>query len=133
MEFFSETLNPALDLDRLNSILTIKQLPVYCQSITSVLSDNKSDGVIYCPWGEFVVNRQAIKDGVRFSLPNCPNALCWTITSDATGADTGTDDCGSGNITIHCTINTKTHDEDFIDSIKQFVDDWAAGLSEVSP
>ena len=125
MEFFSETKNPALDIDTLRSLLSISRLPDLCQSITSVLSDDTDTGAIYCLWGEFIVNREQIKDGIRFSLPHCPNALCWTITGN-------TDSENVGDITVHCTINTKTHDEDFIDSIKQFVDDWSTGLSGVS-
>lgn len=123
MEFFKKVNKPTLTPETIKSLLTIKRLPDLCQSIISVISDNKDHGVIYCVWGQFDVNREIIKDGLRFSLPSCPNALCWTITNDT--------DCNY--VTIHCTINTASHDDDFIDSIRQFVDDWSSGLLSLSP
>ena len=68
----------------------------------------------------FFVERQLIKGGVRFSLPECPNALAWTIT---TGFEPAPD-----KVIIHCTINRLEHDEDFIESIELFVKSWKIGL-----
>jgi hypothetical protein len=119
MEFFREIKNSALDQQRLTNLLTIKRLPELCGSISTVISDAGDTGIIYCLWGEFIVNREELKHGIRFSLPECPNALTWTITTD--------DD--SGYSQIHCTINRQQHDADFIASIQEFVTDWADGLS----
>lgn len=122
MEFFAEVNNPGLDIDSLKQLLTIKRLPTLSNSISNVLSDEKHRGLIYCVWGEFQINREELKYGVRFTLPLCPNALACSITID---------DENEHNIVIHCSINKKQHDEDFIDSIHQFVADWAQGLQTI--
>lgn len=119
MEFFAEVKNPGLDINSLKQRLTIRDLPKLSKSIDSVIADEKHKGRIYCLWGEFEINREEIKYGIRFTLPRCPNAVAITITIDETSGD---------DIVIHCTINKKQHDEDFIDSIQQFVADWAKGL-----
>ncbi|MFK5969928.1 MAG: hypothetical protein QM487_07415 [Candidatus Marithrix sp.] len=106
MEFFATLKTPALDKDHLKILLTIKNLPKLCKSINSILSDEKKTGVIYCIWGEFQINREELKYGIRFSMPNCPNAFAWSITTD-----------DGENTVIHCTINKLTHNEDFIESI----------------
>lgn len=119
MEFFATTIVPATVAD-LQRRLTIGELPHWCASIEKVLSDEKSSGEIYCVWGPFDTRRENLRNGVRFSLPGCPNALQWTVT---TGHQPD-----PGHTVIHATINRTEHDQDFIDSIRQFVDDWKAGL-----
>ncbi|MDX2506942.1 MAG: hypothetical protein QNL62_21050 [Gammaproteobacteria bacterium] len=118
MEFFKEVKIHKINTKHLKKLLTIKTLPELCQSIDTVILDNHNNGQIYCLWGEFSINREELKDGVRFSLPNCPNALAWTITLDA-DIDT---------ILIHCTINKRVHDKDFVESIEQFIIDWSHGI-----
>jgi hypothetical protein len=59
---------------------------------------------------------QRVRDGVRFTLPGCPNALAWTVTAEPEG------------VLVHCTINRTEHDPDFIESIETFVEDWRTGL-----
>lgn len=120
MEFFEETNQTNIDVSGLQKILTISNLPNLCSSITNVINDNKINGSIYCLWGEFEINREELKYGVRFSMPNCPNALTWTITTDR-----------GGILTIHCTINKNMHDQDFIDSIKEFTGNWKTGLNSL--
>ena len=119
MEFFATTtiLASAPDLQRR---LTIGELPHWCASIEKVLSDAKSSGEIYCVWGTFQAHREYLRHGVRFSLPDCPNALQWTVT---TGHPPN-----PAHAAIHLTINRTEHDQDFVDSIRQFVNDWKAGL-----
>lgn len=118
MEFFDEiTTSTVVDTEILKELLLIKNLPILCKSITSVIKDNISDGTIYCIWGEFKINREELKYGVRFSMPDCPNALAWSITTDS-----------HTNIIIHCTINKKEHDKDFIESIYEFINTWTYGL-----
>ena len=114
MEFFSEIKNTNLDKDSLKETLSIARLPELCHSIDKVILDNGDSGKIYCIWGEFEINREELEHGIRFSLPHCPNALAWTITCDEENSE----------IVIHCTIAKKQHDEDFIESIEQFVADW---------
>lgn len=117
MEFFRQiecTINPS----DLQALLTLEQLPHLCASIDSLLEHNGDSGQIYCLWGSFKVNRESIRHGVRFSLPGCPNALAWSITTE------------QASVTIHCTINRIDHEPEFIDSIDQFVDDWLIGLQQ---
>ena len=119
MEFFATTIIPASAED-LQRRLTISELPHWCASIEKVLSDAKSSGEIFCVWGTFHATREVMRNGVRFSLPGCPNALQWTVT---TGHQPN-----PRHTVIHATINRTEQDQDFIDSIRQFVADWKAGL-----
>jgi len=119
MEFFATTIIPASAGD-LQRRLTISELPHWCASIEKVLSDAKSSGEIFSVWGTFHVNREVMSNGVRFSLPDCPNALQWTLTTGHQPDPRQT--------VIHATINRTEQDPDFVDSIRQFVDDWKAGL-----
>ena len=119
MEFFATTLIPASAAD-LQRRLTISELPNWCASIEQVLSDEKSSGEIYCVWGTFLVHRGDLCNGVRFSLPGCPYAFQWTVT---TGIQPNPQ-----HTSIHLTINGTEHDQDFIESIQQFVADWKSGL-----
>ena len=101
--------------------LTVHKLNQYCADIDKVLhieNDNNAD--VYCVWGEFTVHRQVINGGVRFTLPNCPNALAWTIT---TGFEPE-----PKKVVIHATINRTEHETDFIESIQSFIYSWKAGL-----
>lgn len=101
--------------------LTVEKLDQYCADIDKVLSiDSENSADVYCIWGTFTVERQIINGGVRFTLPKCPNALAWTIT---TGFDPAPD-----KIVIHCTINRTNHDADFIESIESFIKSWKLGL-----
>ncbi|BBP02646.1 hypothetical protein TPL01_00780 [Sulfuriferula plumbiphila] len=119
MEFFATTIISASAAD-LQRRLTISELPHWCASIEKVLSDAKSSGEIYCVWGTFHTNREDLSHGVRFSLPGCPNALQWTVTTGHLPDPQHT--------VIHLTINRTEQDQDFIDSIQQFVDEWRTGL-----
>ena len=119
MEFFATTIIPASAAD-LQRRLTISELPNWCASIEQVLSDEMSSGEIYCVWGTFHTHREILRSGVRFSLPGCPYAFQWTVTTGHLPNPRHT--------VIHLTINGSGHDQDFIDSIQQFVDDWKAGL-----
>ncbi len=119
MEFLATTIIPASTAD-LQRRLTISELPRWCASIEKVLSDAKSCGEIYCVWGTFRVHREDLSHGVRFSFPICPNSLQWTVT---TGHQPN-----PRHTVIHLSINRIEQDQDFVDSIQKFVDDWKAGL-----
>lgn len=116
MEFFGIADAP-IDTARLHKDVTIGNAGKLCASITEILHDHGSSGEIYCVWGQFAVNREIIGRGVRFSLPDCPNALAWTVTTE------------NGKVVIHCTINKPEHEPDFIESIRQFVQDWVTGIA----
>ena len=103
--------------------LTVHQLSQYCADIDKVLHvDDDNSANVYCLWGEFTVHRQLINGGIRFSLPKCPNALAWTIT---TGFAPEPD-----KVVIHCTINRIEHDVDFIESIESFIESWKIGIEQ---
>ena len=119
MEFFTESVNPALDADHIRELVQIGNMPSLCQSVSEVLENRNDEGRIYCTWGEFAVNREEIRHGVRFTLPGCPNALAWSITCEE----------ADGKTVIHCTINRQQHDTDFIESIQEFISDWRIGLN----
>jgi len=120
MEFFQEIEQADLNIEELRHLLSIKNLPSLCESISAVLSDNGNAGEIYSVWGQFNINREIIIHGVRFSLINCPHAFAWTITHHA----------ARNKVIIHCTIDKTEHEQDFIDSIVQFTREWASGLSK---
>ncbi len=119
MEFFATSAIRASTAD-LQRRLTIDELPLWCASIEKVLSSENSSGEIFCVWGTFRTRREDLDYGVRFSLPDCPYALQWTVTTGHAPDPQHT--------VIHATINRVEHDEDFVDSIRQFVEDWKAGL-----
>jgi hypothetical protein len=119
MEFLATTTIQASAED-LHHRLTIAELPRWCASIEKVLSDTNASGEIFCVWGTFHANRELMRNGVRFSLPDCPNAFQWTVT---TGHQPNPQ-----HTFIHATINRAEQDQDFVDSLQKFVDDWKAGL-----
>jgi hypothetical protein len=117
MEFFSKSPH-SYTAEQIQAEITGPRLAELCASIDRVLSwDETADaGEMYCLWGQFRVNRERLKRGVRFTLPGCPNALAWTITAEPDGT------------VIHCTINQQQHDPDFLESIESFVADWSDGI-----
>lgn len=119
MEFFRE-LDIEWRSEDLQRLLTIARLPSHCSAIDTVMWQRGEQGAIYCLWGEFDVHRQVINGGVRFTLPGCPNALAFTVT---TGLDPQ-----PAHTVIHCTINRHVHDADFVASIDEFLDALADGL-----
>lgn len=119
MEFYAVTNTPTSP-DTLQQVLSVERLALYCASIDAVLSHAGDQGRIYCIWGEFAVRRERLRGGVRFSLPECPNALAWTIT---TGLPPD-----PAQVVIYCTINRREHDPDFIETLEAFVEDWRCGL-----
>jgi hypothetical protein len=124
MEFFRQC-DTWLDVGSLQQRLPIAALADCCASIDRVISVEGDSGEIYCLWGQFRVNREKIRDGLRFTLPGCPNALAWTLTLQR-------EEGGNALIRVHCTINQQSHDPDFIESIELFVDDWQAGLGALA-
>jgi hypothetical protein len=119
MEFFREISAPEQELATLQNLLTIKSLPALTPSISSLLSDQGNHGEIYSVWGQFNVNRELIRCGVRFTLVNCPHAFAWTTTINDK----------NNTVIVHCTMDKSEHDEEFIESIDQFMDEWADSLN----
>lgn len=121
MEFFA-TSDRTQSPEQLQDQVTGTRLAELCDSIDRVLhwSAEQDAGEVYCVWGQFKVRREPIRNGLRFTLPGCPNALAWTITAEPQGT------------LIHCTINRSEHDPDFIASIEDFVADWTRGLQHLT-
>lgn len=71
-------------------------------------------------WGEFTLSRNQIKGGVRFALIECPNALTWTITTGYAPE--------KEKVTLHLTINRQEIDQNFMEELNEFLDDWEQGL-----
>ena len=118
MEFFQEIDAEDATAALIKATLTVGYLPSLCASIDKVIEDLGQTGTIYCLWGEFRINREELRDGVRFSLPDCPNALAWTVTFDG----------NRKKIVVHCTIDKQEHSVEMIESMQQFVVDWQEGL-----
>ena len=122
MEFFSDINNIGIEVNDLQALLTMDKLPVYCASIDTLISQqDESKAEIYCVWGQFSVSRELIRNGVRFALLNCPHALAWTIAYHEK----------LGSVVVHCTIDDREEETEFIETIEQFVDDWASGLEPI--
>lgn len=119
MEFIQKVHNTQTDDNYLKHLISIKNLPVLCASIYNVITQKEDQANIYCLWGEFDLRRDEIRHGVRFSLLNCPHALAWTVTYDK----------ACQNIIIHCTIDKNEQEQEFIDSINEFVEDWSNGIT----
>lgn len=119
---FQTTASMPFTANELQRYLRIDTLPMWCASISSVLSHQGERGRITCSWGEFAIHQEILLDGVRFTLPGCPNALQWTITADG--------ERPAGRIVVHCTINRARHDPGFIEVLEQFVTDWKNGLED---
>ena len=111
MEFFQEVHSARTDIMSLKNLLSINNLTILCDSISTLSGQKDDEAEIYCIWGSFNVKREEIRYGVRFSLLNCPHALAWTITYDEPNK----------NLIIHCTIDKTETDSDFVDSIHDFV------------
>lgn len=71
-------------------------------------------------WGEFTLKYDKINGGVRFYLVECPNAFTWTIT---TGFPPERE-----KIVIHLTINRTRKQQEFIEEIEMFLNEWEKGL-----
>ncbi|HED11407.1 MAG TPA: hypothetical protein ENJ10_12015 [Caldithrix abyssi] len=122
MEFF-QTAQVKSSEEELQKKLTVANLDKWCATIEEVYEvHDDNSGRAYTIWGDFLIKRQLIVGGVRFSLPECPNMMAWTLT---TGYDPAPED-----IVVHCTIARKDQDEDFVESLYDFVDDWKAGLEK---
>lgn len=119
MEFFAIA-DVRTDGPTLQAEVTLERLAEFCASIDAVIDHADDHADIYSVWGEFRVFREEINGGVRFTLPKCPNAFAWTVTTGYPPAP--------GSVVVHGTINRTEHDPDFIETLEQFVEDWRIGL-----
>lgn len=116
MEFVAKASALMRDAD-LQRYVRIDNLSDWCAAIDRVSGVQGERGEIDCLWGHFRVHREMIRDGVRFTLPTCPNALQWTVTAGS-----------RGEVVVHLTINREEQDADALDSYRQFVAEWKSGI-----
>ena len=121
MEFF-RTINAKTDENSIKTILDLHHLELMSSQL--FLLEPLSDDLVAIGslWGEFTLTRQEIKGGLRFSLLECPNALTWTIT---TGYEPAPE-----SIIVHLTINRTEKDQEFLEEIKDFLDDHTGFLKQ---
>lgn len=114
MEFF-KIAHVKTDEKSIQEYITLSTLEHFFNEIFP-LDEPKGDGVeIGGIWGEFTLNRTVIKGGLRFSLLECPNALCWTVTTGYPPE--------RNSVVIHLTINRERKLPEFIDEIEEFLED----------
>lgn len=119
MEFYRQIPSSNIDSNTLKDLLVIGSLPKLCASIDSANAINDHEGDIYCLWGAFDIRRDELRMGIRISLLNCPHALAWTLTLQ------------QQMLVIHCTIDDINPEQEFIESIDEFMDDWLSGMSQM--
>ena len=121
MEFFRVIHQTCTEADIQHQI-SLEHLENYSTQLFPLQEPKDSSVYIGSLWGEFSLLRTKINGGVRFALLECPNALCWTIT---TGQAPVPED-----VVIHLTINRTKKDQEFIDEIEEFLDDHQKMLNE---
>jgi hypothetical protein len=118
MEFF-KIINIQITEIELHQLISFENFNLLNETIfiLNIENDAVNIGSI---WGEFTLSRNEIKGGVRFALVECPNALTWSIT---TGYPPKKE-----QIILHLTINRMEIDQNFMEEINEFLDDWEIGL-----
>ena len=122
MEFF-EYADILTSQEEIRSKVSIDTLPFFCEEVEAVDVAEELGRVIYFRhWGRFHLRQEDVMGGVRFSVPDCPNALAWTVT---TGYPPYPE-----KIVLHATINRLEHDAEFIDATKALLATLKTGLEE---
>lgn len=119
MEWFYH-ISPGIPVTAIAKHCTLANLPALCASVHSV-PEVEADGrraTIECVWGVFTATVEPIRNGIRYVLVTCPNALQWTVTTR------------HGITTLHLTINDAQPDPDFVESIREYMESFHARLSE---
>ncbi len=120
MEFFAVA-DVCLTPDALRELLTVDRLPEVCEAVDSVDEAEALGRVVYfCHWGRYHLRREEILGGVRFWVPDCPNALGFTVT---TGLPPRPD-----KVVIHAVVNRAEHDPEFIAATEELVSTLKVGL-----
>ena len=114
MEFF-EIAKVKTREESLQKHLTLSALENFSNEIFPLEEPVGDEVEIGGIWGEFTLKRTVIKGGLRFSLVECPNALCWTVTTGYPPE--------RNSIVIHLTINRKRKLPEFITEIHEFLAD----------
>lgn len=122
MEFF-KILDIKTSERDIQKLMTLENLDIYSNDLfplENVETDKVQIGGI---WGEFTLMHQSISGGVRFALKECPNALTWTVT---TGFPPERE-----KIVIHLTVNRKEREPEFVEEIREFMEDLSEGIFKI--
>ena len=114
MEFFR-----IIDKQTTEEIIQNRINPLTVENFTETMMYLNKQGYNFIGvtlWGEFLINHNNIKGGVRFTLLDCPNAVSWTITTGFPPE--------INKILIHCTINRTQKPIKFIKEVHEFLDEW---------
>lgn len=114
MEFF-KIVNARSTEKKIQDSLILDNLEAMTSHLFPIGEISRDKTVIGGMWGEFWLSREKIRGGLRFSLLECPNALCWTVT---TGYPPDPD-----AIVLHLTINRTEKEPEFLVEIEEFLDD----------
>ncbi|MDA3952215.1 MAG: hypothetical protein PF485_01105 [Bacteroidales bacterium] len=120
MEFF-KLLDIETTQDWIKNNITVENLEKITET-NFVIEKKGKDALIGTLWGEFDLSYDKINGGVRFALTSCPNALAWTITTGFPPV--------RNKIIIHLSINRTQKQQEFIDEINDFLEDWESGLTK---
>ena len=120
MEIFGRALVRISEAD-IQRHIDVGNLPEWCASIEEVIANQGSRGEIRTAWGEATIHRELINGGVRFSCPNSPHAMQWSITVDP---------ARPGEVLVHLTTNRTAHEAEVQERLELFVTDWRAGLED---
>jgi hypothetical protein len=122
MEFF-EIADVATSAEELRSKVGMDSLPFFCEEIEAVDAAEELGRVVYFRhWGRFHLRQETVLGGIRFSVPDCPNALAWTLTTGFPPEP--------GKIVLHATINRNEHDPDFLAATRALLAALKEGLEK---
>ncbi len=121
MEFF-KIVTVKTKEESIQEHLTLSVLEKFSNEIFPLEEPEGNEVKIGGIWGEFMLNRAVIKGGIRFSLVECPNALCWTITTGYPPE--------SNSVVVHLTINRKRKNPEFLQEIEEFLEDHCMCLEK---
>jgi len=124
MEFFAIA-DLTTDVPGLQEIMNLDSLAGVCPAIEEIGEEEGLGRVVYfASWGRYHLRREEIMDGVRFWVPDCPNALGWTVT---TGRPPARD-----KVVIHATIARTGHDPEFITATEDLVEELRQGVERAA-
>ena len=120
MEFF-RIIDKQVTQEVIQDKIHPKSLEIFTETMLFIEnSDQDFKGLTL--WGDFLISYDKINGGVRFTLKDCPNGLSWTITTGYPPE--------RNKIVLHSTINRTQKPDEFIEEIKEFMDEWEAGIIE---
>ena len=102
----------------------LDNMPDFSESIYYLMESHGELCKFDTLWGQFHLRREKINGGVRFTMPDCPNALSLTIT---TGHPPD-----SRKVFVYCTINRLEHNPKFIETLEDFVRGWVTSLEKLA-